>query len=142
MDVNKLLKALDDNSNEHLFNYTTDKLREMNFKIIKELQLSKEHTLDLMNKLKDYKYVDEMNDLKYGTYIRWIPLIDATNIVLTKGAIFCEYKITDGGVFIVCKNFGFSEKKFFQFKMDECIVFQKLTNQEQVLLSALDHLSK
>lgn len=142
MDVNKLLKALDDDSNEHLFNYTTKKLREMNYKIIKELQLSKEHTLDLMNKLKDYKYVDEMNELKYGTYIRWIPLTDPDNIVLTKGALFCEYKITDVGVFIVCKNFGFSEKKHFQFKMDECIVFQKLTNQEQVLLSALDHLSK
>lgn len=142
MDVNKLLKALEDDSNEHLFNYTTKKLREMNFKIIKELQLSKEHTIDLMNKLKEYKYVDEMNELKYGTYIRWIPLTDPDNIVLTKGALFCEYKITDAGVFIVCKNFGFSEKKYFQFKMDECIVFQKLTNQEQVLLSALDHLSK
>jgi hypothetical protein len=26
--------------------------------------------------------------------------------------------------------------------MEECLVFQKLTSQEQVLLSALDHLSK
>ena len=63
------------------------------------------------------------------------------NIHLTKGAMFCEIKITDNGVFIVCKNIGYTTKHF-QIKMDECLVFQKLTSQEQVLLSALDHLSK
>ena len=32
MDVNKLLKALDDDSNETLLNFTTDKIKEMNSK--------------------------------------------------------------------------------------------------------------
>ena len=30
MDIDKLLKALDNEKNESLFNFTTDKLREMN----------------------------------------------------------------------------------------------------------------
>jgi hypothetical protein len=30
MDVNKLLEVLDDESNDNLFNFTSDKLREMN----------------------------------------------------------------------------------------------------------------
>ena len=141
MDVNKLLKALDDESNENLFNLTTKKILEMNLKILKELELDKNETLIILKKLKEYKYVDEMSDLKYGTYLRWIPINNPENIELTKGAIFCELKITDNGVFIVCKNFGYSTKHF-QIKMDECLVFQKLTSQEQVLLSALDHLSK
>lgn len=141
MDVNKLLQALDDESNENLLNFTTKKILEMNLQILKELQLDKSETLDILKKLKEYKYVDEMNDLKYGTYLRWIPINDLKNIHLTKGAIFCELKITDNGVFIVCKNFSYS-KKHFQIKMDECLVFQKLTSQEKVLLSALDHLSK
>lgn len=141
MDVNKLLKALDDESNENLFNFTTKKILEMNLQVLKELQLDRNETLELLRKLKGYKYVDEMNELKYGTYLRWIPLNDPENIHLTKGAVFCELKITDNGVFIVCKNFGYSTRHF-QIKMDECLVFQKLTSQEQVLLSALDHLSK
>ena len=141
MDVNKLLKALDDNSNEQLLNFTTDKIREMNLKILKELHLSKKDTVDMYNKLKDYKYIDEMNDLKYGTYLRWIPIEDPNNIHLTKGAIFCEMKITNDGVFCVCKNFGFSSKHF-QISIDKNLIFQKLTDQELVLLSALDHLSK
>jgi hypothetical protein len=141
MDVQKLLKALDDETNETLLNFTTDKIKEMNLNILKELHLPKKDTLEIMKKLKEYKYVDEMNELKYGTYIRWIPIEDPTNIYLTQGALFCEMKITDDGVFCVCKNYGF-KSKYFQLSMDKNLIFQKLTDQELVLLSALDHLSK
>jgi hypothetical protein len=141
MDVQKLLKALDDDSNETLLNFTTDKIRDMNLNILKELHLSKQDTLDLLKKLRDYKYVDEMNELKYGAYIRWIPIEDPTSIHLTKGALFCEMKITDDGVFCVCKNYGFKSRHF-QISIDKNLIFQKLTDQELVLLSALDHLSK
>jgi hypothetical protein len=140
MDVNKLLKALDDDSNETLLNFTTKKIKEMTLKVLKELHLSKADTLELFEKLKAYKYVDEMNELKYGTCIRWIPIDDPENIVLSKGALFCEMKITDDGVFCICKNFGFSMRHF-QISMDKTLIFQKLTDQELVLLSALDHLS-
>ena len=140
MDTNKLLKALDDESNETLMNFTTKKIREMNLKILKELGLPKKELIDIFNKLKDYKYVDEMNELKYGTFLRWIPIEDPTNIYLTKGAIFCEMKITDDGVFCICKNFGFPVRHF-RISMDKNLIFQKLTDQELVLLSALDHVS-
>jgi len=141
MDVNKLLKALDDESNESLLNFTTQKITEMNLNILKELHLPKKETLELLNKLKEYKYIDEMNELKYGSYIRWIPIEDPDNIHLTKGALFCEMKITDNGVFCSCKNYGFPIR-YFQISMDKNLIFQKLTDQEMVLLSALDHLSK
>jgi sulfite reductase beta subunit-like hemoprotein len=141
MDVNKLLKALDDETNENLFNFTSDKMKEMNLKIIKELQLPRDASLSILKKLKQYKYVDEMSDLKYGTYVRWIPIENPKQIVLTKGAIFCEMKITDEGVFLICKNLGYSSKHF-RISMDSNLIFQKLTDQELILLSALDHLSK
>ncbi len=141
MDIQKLLKALDDESNETLMNFTSDKIKEMNLNVLKELHLPRKDTLELMSKLKDYKYVDEMNELKYGAYIRWIPIEDPTNIYLTQGAMFCEMKITDNGVFCVCKNYGFKARHF-QISMDKNLIFQKLTDQELVLLSALDHLSK
>jgi hypothetical protein len=141
MDVEKLLQALDNDLNETLLNFTTEKIREMNFNILKELHMSKEDTIQYYNKLKDYKYVDEMSDLKYGTYLRWIPIEDPKNIHLTKGALFCEMKITDDGVYCVCKNMGF-QTRHFQISMDKNLIFQKLTDQELVLLSALDHLSK
>jgi hypothetical protein len=140
MDINKLLKALDDNSNESLLNFTSKKIREMTLKILTELHLPKKETIDIFNKLRDYKYIDEMSDLKYGTFIRWIPIDDPNNIYLTKGSLFCEMKIIDNGVFCICKNFGFPSR-YFQISMDKNLIFQKLTEQELILLSALDHLS-
>jgi hypothetical protein len=108
--------------------------------ILKELQLPKQDTITIMKKLKDYKYVDEVSDLKYGTYLRWISIEDPENLYLTNGAIFCEVKVTDNGILLVCKNHGYI-KKHFCLSMDKNLIFQRLTQQEQVLLSALDHLS-
>jgi hypothetical protein len=141
MDVNNLLKALDDKTIDNLLNFTTEKIRQMNLDILNELQLSKKETIDIYNKLKDYKYIDEMSDLKYGMFLRWIPIEDPTNLYLTKGSLFCEMKIKDEGVFCVCKNFGFPARHF-QISMDKNLIFQKLTEQELVLLSALDHISE
>jgi len=141
MDVNKLLKALDDETNEDLLNFTTEKIKQMTLEVLGELQLTKQETTNLFKKLENYKYVDEMNDLKYGSYIRWIPIENPNNIYLTQGAIFCEMKIKDDGVFCVCKNHGYNSRHF-QIAMDKNLIFQRLTEQEQVLLSALDHLAK
>jgi hypothetical protein len=142
MNTDKLLKALEDDRNEILLQFNSNTIKEMTLKILKELHLPKRETLDMYKKLRSYKYVDEVNDVKVGTYVRWIQIEDPDNIHLTKGAIFCEFKKTNQGVLsCVCKNFS-SSGKHFQISMETNLLFQKLTPQETVLLSALDHLSK
>jgi hypothetical protein len=142
MDVNKLINALDNENNEKILNLTTKKIKEMNMKILMELSLPRDKLLDITKKLNGYRYVDEIDELKCGTYLKWVLLTDPDpdNIELNKGALFCEIKCKDDGVFIVCKNIGFSSRHF-QIKMDECLLFQRLTTQEIILLNALDHLS-
>ena len=139
MDIDKLLNALDNEKNEKIMNYTTKKIRQMNYDILKELQLSKEVFKEYLDKLREYVYVDEIKDLREGTYIRWICLKDPEHLELSRGAIFCETKITDFGVQIVCKN---HYHRHFQFKMDVCLIFRKLLDQELVLIKALDVLEK
>jgi hypothetical protein len=137
LDIDKLEKALDNNSNESIINFTTEKIKEMNWKIIQELKLDKLVALDYLGKLKGYKYVDELTDLKHGGFVRWIPIIDPDHLPLNQCGIVCDIKIADEGVFITCKNFM---HRHYNFKMDDVIIFQKLTSQELVILSALDHL--
>lgn len=133
-----LIKALDNDTNESIMNLTNKKIKEMNLKIIKELHLPRDITLNYMNKLRGYRYIDELNDMKYGSFIRWIPISDPTYLPLHAGGIICDIKITDDGVMIVCKNFM---HKYYQIKMDESLIFQKLSSQEIILLAALDHLN-
>lgn len=137
MDTEKLIKALDNEENSYLMNLTNKKIKKIKLDILKELNLTRNELLLYLEKLKDYRYVDEMNEMKYGTYIRWITIADPDDIQLTTGGIFCDLKIMENGVYIICKNFS---HKHFQVKLDECLIFQKLTNQEKVLLSALDYL--
>jgi hypothetical protein len=138
MDVEQLVKALDNDENEHLINMTTEKLNNMKREILTEIQLSPTEVAEYMQKLREYKYIDEMNHIRHGSFIRWIPISDPENIHLASGGIICDIKIADTGVHLVCKNFA---KKHYQIKMDECLLFQKLSGQEQVLLAALDHLA-
>jgi len=137
MDVNKLMNALDNENNENIIHLTTKKILEMNLNIIKELHLDKSTTLNYLKKLKGYRYIDEINDLKYGGFIKWIPITDPNYIPLHHCGIICDIKITDSGVLISCKNFM---HRHYTFKMDECLIFQKLTSQEQIIINALDHL--
>jgi hypothetical protein len=110
----------------------------MNLNIIKELHLDNSTTLNYLKKLKGYRYIDEINDLKYGGFIKWIPITDPNYIPLHHCGIICDIKITDSGVLIACKNFM---HRHYTFKMDECLIFQKLTSQEQIIINALDHLN-
>ena len=137
MDVYKLMNALDNDNNETIMNLTTKKIMEMNLNILKELHLKKDITINYLNKLKGYRYIDELNDLKYGAFIKWIPIIDPNYLPLHHCGMICEIKITDDGILIKCKNFM---HRHYTFKMDECLIFQKLTTQEQIIINALDHL--
>jgi hypothetical protein len=110
----------------------------MIFKILKELHLDRELMINYFKKLKGYKYVDELNDLKYGGFIRWIPITDPDYLPLNQCGIICDIIISDDGIYIVCKNFM---HRHYRFKMDECLIFQKLTSQELIILNALDHLA-
>lgn len=137
LDIDKLEKALDNTKNESIMNFTTKKINELNLRILQELKLDNKTTMEYLKKLKGYKYVDELPDLKHGGFIRWIPITDPDYLPLNSCGIVCDIKIADEGVFITCKNFM---HRHYNFKMDDVIIFQKLTSQEMVILSALDHL--
>ncbi len=139
LDVDKLEKALDNTKNESIMNFTTKKITELNYKILQELNLDNKTTMEYLKKLKDYKYVDELPELKHGGFIRWIPINDPNYLPLNTCGIVCDIKIADEGVFVTCKNFM---HRHYNFKMDDVLIFQKLTTQEQIILSALDHLDE
>jgi hypothetical protein len=139
--MNELVSALnnDDENYESLFSLSTKKILKMNYEMLLQLHLDKTTTLRYLKGLKEYRYVDEIHDLKCGAFIKWIPLVDPNNIPLNFSGIICEIKIADDVVLIVCKNFM---HRYYTFNMAECLIFQKLTPQEKVILMALDELEK
>jgi len=136
---NYLLKSLDNENNSSMNNLSSKKIKSIKNDYLQQLQLPREKLKEYHTKLKEYRYVDDLSDIQYGRYIRWINLKDPTNISLTQGGIIIDIKICEGGIQVVCKNF---RNKKFQIKIDECFIFQKLTDQEKIILSALDYLNE
>ena len=115
---------------------TSRKILNTKLNVLNNLNFDKLTKQNYLKKLEDYRYVDEINELKYGAYVRWINL---NNVQINNCGIICDIKITDNGVVILCKNFM---HRHYTFKMDECIIFQKLTSQEKIIIMALDHLEE
>jgi len=138
MELEEIIKAVENDKNSHILNLTTVKNHKIKINILSELSLTKTEIMYYMKKLKKYRYVDQMDELKHGGFIRWIDIREPENISLSNIAIFCEFKITDSGVSIVYKNF--QGKKQYEFKMEEALIFEKLSYQEEILMKIMDKL--
>ena len=138
LEAELLNKALENPQNSILLKLNTKQIAEMNKQVILSIpKMSAKIAASHLKTLNTYRYVDEISDLKSNVYIRWIRL-DSPN-KLTKGAISCSVKITNEGMLVMCKNhYG----KFFYINMDEFVIFQKITSEEGVLLSAMDFITK
>ena len=138
LNIEKLLSALEDDDNAQLLELDFKKIEIEKKKILDKLQLPQKQQNVLLKKLRQYRYIDELPGMKYGSYVRWISLKNPENLKLTNGGIVCEMKVGDKGIVIVCKN---NFNRFFQLNMTETLIFKKLTEQELVLLSALEYIN-
>ena len=137
--IEKVMKSLENEKNEDIMQLTNAKIKDQKNNILQQLQLDRNALKALHEKLREYRYVDEISDLQFGYYVRWISLKDPDNIKLTNGAHICDIKILNEGVHIVCRN-GYN--RFMQLNLDENLVFQKLTDQEKIILKTIDYLKK
>jgi hypothetical protein len=117
-----------------------------------------------------YKYIEDINDLQIGRYIRWISLKYPDRISLTNGAYICNINIDYVPVPVVnehdneyvndyddeeeeeeeeeltcksclrCKVVRNGKVSFFNLNFDENLIFQKITEQEWIILDALEYL--
>ena len=147
LDMEKLVKALDNDNNQNIVDNELDykKINQAKNDILQQLQLSRDSLKIMHKQLKAYRYIDSMEEVRYGSYIRWIKLNNPEDIKLTNGGIVVDIKVfkyEEEGIdeeHLVCRN---RMNRLFQIKLNENIVFQKLNDQEQVLLSAMEYLNK
>jgi len=139
MDIDTLLASIEDERHEDIINITHSQIAKEKNDILQNMHLKGPEVKAFLKKLKQYRYVDEINQIKHGNYIRWFNITDPENIKLTQGAFFMEFKMLDEGCHLLCKMVY---QKIIQIRLDDCIIFQKLSDQEQVILSAVEYLNK
>lgn len=133
IDIDQLLESVEENQNEYLENKSMEEIRQEINQNIYELNVEDEIKLSYSNKLIGYRLVDEIHELHKGKHVRWIR---KTNETLTNGGIVVDIKFTDNGTQILCMG---PKNRFIQYKFDECITFQKMSETEQLIIMAYDY---
>lgn len=121
--------------------------------ILQRLPLDRE-TLKLFHKkLKGYRYINNLEDFKIGNYVRWVNLEkilerekngetennENTVIKLTNGGFICDIiENSNGKPNLLCRN---NFNKLFEISLNKCIVFQKLNNHENIIMSILQYIN-
>ena len=142
-DVENIMKYLDESlnneNNKSIFDTNINEIEERKLEIINELDLTREEKIVLLKKLKDYRYIDELKELHIGAYIRWIKYKDEeSEIKLTNGAILNDIKFEENTNLLLRNNLN----RFFSVSMADNLIFQKLTNQEKIILYAIENIDK
>jgi len=137
MDIPNLLHALNNENNEAVVDLDYATIAKQKNDLLQQLNLPREELMTLQKKLKPYRCVNTLEDLRFGSYVRWISLKNPEVIKLTNGGIVCDIKQVNADIQIKCKN---KMNMLFQLKMSEVLLFQKLSEQEEVILKALKYL--
>ena len=138
MNEDDIYDALDNDENESIMKLTSSKIKQYKNDIQQKLQLKGKDLKEIHKKLKEYRYCVDMRDIRYGFFIRWISLKNPDKIKLTNGAWVADILLYKDGIQVLLKN----KNKLFKIKYDECIIFQKLSAQEKIILTVLDYLEK
>lgn len=131
IDIEKLLDSLQDQRNDYLENKSLKEINQDVFEKINILNIELEKKQIYCNKLIEYYPIENIYELHKGKHIRWL-----RDNKLTNGGIIVNIKFTDNGTQILCMN---SCKKFTQIKFDECTIFQKLNETEQLIIMAYEY---
>jgi hypothetical protein len=138
LNMDLLARAAENEDNAHILNLTADAVAAAKTSILHEMVNDDVTRQDILGKLDGYVYIDEIHEVRSGTYIRWLNVGDDDDITLAKGGIFCDLRFADYGAVLRCKTF---RNQYYEVKMDNVILFRKLTPQERVLMCALTYLN-
>ena len=112
MNIEDVLHSLDNDRNLSISKLTYDKINNMKYNMLERLGMNDDELESMLHKLADYRYVEELQDIQHGAFIRYIPLTskhgqkggDNSDIILKNGGFICDIKILGSGVQLLCKN--------------------------------------
>ena len=134
LDIDNLLDSIESTKNDYLDNKTMSDISNEIREKVEETGISHEKQEAIIAKLNGYRVVDEIYELHKGKMVRWIR---NDTEKLTNGGIVTDIKFLENGVHVLCMN---SQRRFIQYKYDDCYTFQKMSIEEQLILMAYEQL--
>jgi hypothetical protein len=141
LNIDQLLDALDDEKNDSILKHTPQEINDTKYNLFKSLNLTEENISDLLNRLNDYRFIENIDDLIEGSYIRWINLNELPEFKLKTGAKLISIKTKDNeddNNLLSCVKFIGGITSYFNIKFETNLIFQKMSDQELMLLYVIN----
>jgi len=139
LDVNAILSAMTKTENSTIANTTLKKIAARRHEILSSLNLSPEKMEEFERKLHMYRVIEDPHELKHNQLIRWIPLrsLETRPYVTLGGCLFkIKYDDEEHLHVVTMRNV----KRFvFNIKFELNIVFQRLSQEELLILRAVEY---
>lgn len=133
----ELGQMINDMDDKKLIHLNSSIIKEAKNNILQKMGFDRNELKHYHKVLKEYRYVDELDELSLGHHIRWFNLTKINELKLYNGAILVNIDYINNNVYLVCKNY---KNKMFSIKMNEIILFQKFNAQELLLIKILDYI--
>ena len=137
LDPEELLRELAKDKNNYIEEKTTARIfNEMKQSIVDEFENA--DVDNMLKKLIEYRVVDELDAIHIGQHTRWIQKYQDA-VKLTNGGILLNVTFTNEGINLTIRLWN---SRIIQVRFDDCLVFQKLSFGEQLILMASDYVNK
>jgi len=137
LNIDELIEMTNSEHMDYLNEKTMDDILNEIQNALTELDINDKTKYIFYSKLAGYRLIGNIYELHKGKHIRWIRYNSPDKI--TNGAIVAEIKFCDNGTHVLCRTI---QNRVFQIKYDDCLIFQKLTTGEQLILMAYEYSKK
>lgn len=147
IDIDQLLNAIQDESTDYLEDKTLKSINNDIFKSLYEIGYRGEQLKEYCEKLIGYRLVNEVFELHKGKLVKTIRIFDDEykSVVpkLRMHGKVSNIKFLDNGTHVVCMMFinGRFSNRYAQYKFDQYLTFQKLSDDENLILLTYEYLS-
>lgn len=139
IDVDALLRASTDETNQYLLNKSLDDIAREIIDALVRHSIADELLVGLSTKLTAYRYVDEIHHLHLNKQVRWIRKPEFCReqpSELVRGGFMADISIRATGIMVVVRSFN---NIYITFNFNECITFQRMGDDELLILYAQQH---
>jgi len=132
LDIESILRAAENVDMDYLGGKTLHTFSREIVQVLRENNLDQTQIQEICGKLSEYRLINEIYQLHKGKHVRWL-----RNGRLTNGGIVVDVKFLDSGTHILCKN----KHMFIQYKYDECVTFQRFSEDEMIILQVVSNIA-
>ena len=138
LDIDQLLEELENDKNAYLENKTLQMINQEVYDAVTEVVTDPEIRQIMCKRLIGYRLVTDICDLHIYKYVKTISLKNPNDLRQKINGTASSVKFTDNGTKILLFN---PPRSFCSYMFHNYITFQKLSDSEQLILMAYEHVT-